>query len=795
MKKILTTMAIGALASYAVANEPVFSADLSQFSLEDLDAWTIIDVNADEKTWQFDESASPSRVFYSYHSSNNADDWLITPAINIPKAGSYVIKYDFRGSAYGENLEVWTGNAPTVEGMTDKIAEHLNAKDNVEGNLVFIDAEEGPLYVGFHCNSLPDKFRLFILDLNVIDASNPVDIMVEQILSPVTGQGLAQENVQVEISNKGRVDVDSFEVAYSIDGGEPVVETVNMNIPVDGKVTYTFNTKADLSVGHKSYSVKAWTNHPDDLNRSNDAAEISVRHAAPAAVPYFMGFEQSEETSDITFLNVNDDSGAWHINVGSFFGNFAHTGSSCLAYNYDSDNAADDWAFIEPLHMEAGHYVVKFWYSATENHPERMKICYGNAASPEAMTNVIAEYNPMLNGKYQEAIHIFEIKEEGDYYIGFHAFSDADENWIYIDDLSIEAVDSNTFDMMVKDITNPTPYMREGSLSDVTYSIMNVGIIEGKTTVNYYIDNQLVKSSEYSIIPMQNREIVEQDLLSGLSEGNHTLKIEALCENDNDLSNNVAEVNFKWLATAYKLWDFEDNVMPEDLTLRKEDSNTDHPDAGEEFNEDGFGIFKLGHYLLGHYALAVNTWFEAPGTADRWVILPQIKVNGDACFVWNANSFNPDFLEHYEVKVSTSDDTWYNFNTVYTNTKESIVPQTRGIDLSSYEGRDIYVAINVRTSDGEALILDNLGLYGDLEFLTTGISNAVAEGEIGIEISGDNLRVVGAKVERIDLFSIDGKMIVSADSNIVDLSGVNNGVYVANVKTANGLKSFKFVKR
>lgn len=53
-----------------------------------------------------------------------------------------------------------------------------------------------------------------------------------------------------------------------------------------------------------------------------------------------------------------------------------------------------------------------------------MRLCYGNAPTPEAMTNVVVEYNPMTNDSYLESVNIIELKEEGNIYFGFYAFSD-----------------------------------------------------------------------------------------------------------------------------------------------------------------------------------------------------------------------------------------------------------------------------------------------------------------------------------------------------------------------------------
>lgn len=797
MKRFFTSLVLASIAAGISAASPVFTADLSMAEQEDFAAWTVLDNNEDGSTWSYSADASPSRVFYNYNSSNSGDDWLISPAINVPADGTYVISYSYKGSSYGEAFEVWTGSAPTADGMTDKISIHNPVLDNEEGNLAFVDAKAGSIHIGFHCISDPDKFRLYISSVSMLEASNPVDISVSGILNPASGEGLGEETVTVEIANNGRVDLDNFDVAYQIDGGEPVIEHVNTKLGMGETITYSFATKADLSVGHKTYTLKAWTLHPDDLNPANDATEVKVRHIAPAGVPYFMGFEPDEDTSGITYLNLNNDSGDWGINIGGgWFGNFARTGYGCLAYNYDSDNAADDWAFLEPILMEAGHYVLKYWYSSTENHPERMRVCFGNAPTPEAMTNIIAEYDPVDNPKYKEAIHIIELKEDAEVYFGFYCFSDADENWLCVDDVSIERVDADTFDMIVGEITSPASFMRAGSISDISFSLQNVGIIDAVTTVNIYLDGNLLKTSEFAMRAMEIMNVTEYGLLDGILPGSHSLKVEAVCEGDNNTANNVQELEFRFFSDAVKLWDFEDGQLPGDLTYRVEDSAVNHPETqGTEFNEDGFGIFELEHPVLGHHALAVNTWFTEDRAADRWVVLPQISVTGDnAYFIWNANSYNPNYLEKYDVKVSTSDDVWYNYSSEFSIDNENIAPQTRGIDLGKYNGQDIYVAVNVRTSNGEAMILDNFGLYGDVRLVQTGINNTLADSNVRISIDGDSLCIMADNVLNVSVYSLDGKLLESAAGNTIGLSALNNGIYVAKVTTADGSSTLKFAR-
>ncbi len=129
MKKSFTFLMAAICAFGAVAAEPVLSVDFSAATADDFNAWTVVDVNEDNSTWVFSESATPSRVYYSWNRNNNGDDWFISPAITIPAKGTYALNYEFKGSSYKEAFEVWTGNSATVEGMTTKHAEHIDVID------------------------------------------------------------------------------------------------------------------------------------------------------------------------------------------------------------------------------------------------------------------------------------------------------------------------------------------------------------------------------------------------------------------------------------------------------------------------------------------------------------------------------------------------------------------------------------------------------------------------------------------------------------------------------------------
>ena len=205
-------------------------------------------------------------------------------------------------------------------------------------------------------------------------------------------------------------------------------------------------------------------------------------------------------------------------------------------------------------------------------------------------------------------------------------------------------------------------------------------------------------------------------MLADVAVGRHTLTFTINCDKDTNVDNNTLVTEINVLGEPVLFWDME-NGLPEEFTYAVQDTATPDPSSGDEFNEFGWGIFNIGqHAILGNKVLACNTWFTDDTQADRWLYLPAFTVNSDnAALVWNANSFNPNYLETYEIQIST-DPTWYwlNYSTAATIKNESIYTKSRGVSLADYVGKEIWVAFRVRTTNGEALILDNIGIYGDV---------------------------------------------------------------------------------
>ena len=628
-----------------------------------------------------------------------ADDWLISPAITPTATGKLMVQYTTYGTSYGEKLAVYTGNAPTVEAMTKLQAQNDKVLGVRTTEYFFYDATAGvPFHVGFHTTSPADQWRFYMCEFSVKQVDKVVDLQVDNVLSPVSGDNLSNaETVKVHVVNNGLDASDKFEVAYQLDGGAVVKEKVDRSLAPGEAMEYTFSQKADLSTPRHKYALKAYTIEPNDINTDNDTTAVVVRHGGAVTPPYSWGFEPGDDTADFKFYNLNGDDGEWKVYQATYM-NMARTGYGCLAYNYDKENDADDWAMLDPIKVEAGNYVLCYWYSGSDGHTEKLGVYWGTGNTPDDM-DVCIDEQIIKQGKYQEAFKVIKFDKPQTIYLGFYSHSDKDENW-----LTIESDDDNMPD------------------------------------------------------------------------------------------NNVMSKEVNVLGAPVVYYDFEDGKISSGLSFYVGDSGTVNANAGDEFNKEGWGIFNIEkHAMLGEHVLAGTSWIDG-ATPDRWLILPKVHVNSEnACFVWDAMSFNQLLLETYRVKVSDGSgnpaDYWYTTDLEVKG--ETITPKTRGISLSKYNGKDVYIAFNLVTPKGEVLCLDNIGVYGDV---VNGITDVNGEAAGMFIVDDNSFGAVGAK--SVAVVDLSGRTVLRAESSSTSVAGLQPGVYVGVAKFADGnTKSLKFVKK
>lgn len=161
----------GLVSAPAQTNTVVLGAIIPPYECDfddaDLNGWTIIDANGDGKTWVTNQGA----VRVSYNSSNEMDDWLITPPIKLEAGKAYNVAFQARSnsSTYAERIEVKFGKANTAEGMTNELIAptDLTTGEWEDFEKMLVADEDGTYYVGFHGISDADMFYLWLDNVRI----------------------------------------------------------------------------------------------------------------------------------------------------------------------------------------------------------------------------------------------------------------------------------------------------------------------------------------------------------------------------------------------------------------------------------------------------------------------------------------------------------------------------------------------------------------------------------------------------------------------------------------------------
>lgn len=129
------------------------------------------------------------------------------------------------------------------------------------------------------------------------------DIGPFTIVSPQNSAELEDsEVVQIQVKNYGVETQNNFQVGYSFEGGEPIIEDVVYELPTDSVYTHTFTPTVDMSIVG-GYNLSIFTVLEGDQGEFNNVYErtISKLPRIDAGVSQFVGLDETgcSETVEI----------------------------------------------------------------------------------------------------------------------------------------------------------------------------------------------------------------------------------------------------------------------------------------------------------------------------------------------------------------------------------------------------------------------------------------------------------------------------------------------------------------
>lgn len=153
-------------------NVPYFEDFDSQ---EAFDNFTVIDNNNDNSTWQWGGDYY-QWARYRWSSENPADDWLITPGINLKAGKSYLVSYkaSANNANYPERLEARWGQGSTIDALTEELTpstDITSASWKVFSKEITPTAD-GAYNFGFHAISNKYEFYLNLDSISITELSD-----------------------------------------------------------------------------------------------------------------------------------------------------------------------------------------------------------------------------------------------------------------------------------------------------------------------------------------------------------------------------------------------------------------------------------------------------------------------------------------------------------------------------------------------------------------------------------------------------------------------------------------------
>ncbi len=224
---------------------------------------------------------------------------------------------------------------------------------------------------------------------------------------------------------------------------QPVTATVNNGYMNPEQVTYTVTRFPDNVTVAQNISETSFTDPvaptPGRMIaykyevKAEFAGNVGAAGTTPVyplgeiATPWHEGFDSSESMNNFIIIDSNGDGVKW-----------GYSGGMSSAYITNSSKPHDDWMISAAIRMEAGVTYKLTFEAMASFYPERLEVKMGKNPTPDAMTITLVEPVELqpdfsMNANVPE----FTVEESGLYYIGWHAISDADCFYLYLDNISL----------------------------------------------------------------------------------------------------------------------------------------------------------------------------------------------------------------------------------------------------------------------------------------------------------------------------------------------------------------------
>ena len=246
--------------------------------------WEVINANSDSRTWTRNNSGYAQ---YQYHSSNYADDWLVTAPLTLEA-----------GKAYTFSIEAWCSSASYPEGIEVLLSDGHTAT-TLENGVVLIQpteiastthttytksfgvAQSGDYYIGIHAISDANMYNLYVDNFSITVLDNPPHDLSVELAAPTSVYAGETATVTARVFNSQIVPEKNYTVNITANGNVIHSETVTNALAAGDYSTVTAQYSTTQAQGGQTVNFGVQLVFSDDDATNNTATAQTAINILP----------------------------------------------------------------------------------------------------------------------------------------------------------------------------------------------------------------------------------------------------------------------------------------------------------------------------------------------------------------------------------------------------------------------------------------------------------------------------------------------------------------------------------
>jgi hypothetical protein len=369
---------------------------------------------------------------------------------------------------------------------------------------------------------------------------------------------------------------------------------------------------------------------------------------------------------------------------------YPHSGSK-ICFNHYNDSALpnNDWLIL-PQQNLTGTITLSYWIASQDPlYLESYEVKVSTTGTqPANFTNLIYSATSIPT-TYTQHTHDLSAYAGAPFYIAFH-YNAIDEFVIRLDDVVLEAgaaTPRGAISGVVTEAGTGNP------LQNTAVAVLGTSLTATTNASGAYIITGIPVDT-YSV-SFQRTGYVPMEIPGVIVIANDTVEVNAVLQH----TNNVIEEDFEAVA---------DNALPVGWTQVDVDGG-----SCTQFSNELSQWRARTYSAHSGVKICFNHYNDGALPNNDWLILPQQNLSGTISLGYWIASQDANYLESYEVRVSTTGTLPANFtNLIYSGTSIPVAFTQHTHDLSAYAGMPIYIAFHYNSIDEFVIRLDDVTLSG-----------------------------------------------------------------------------------